>query len=167
MSVYETYSEKQKAQRRKANRKWAAANKDYITPWRKANSRRSYRKHAVKILALAKANYNEVGRSKVLFKKYGVTEKQYAELFNKQNGACAICATAPNWKRLAVDHNHDTGHVRGLLCAKCNRGIGLFSDDRTLLDRAIRYLNTDSKKRIVPRKDTTICDKMSGRQSQL
>lgn len=57
---------------------------------------------------------------------YGITPEQYAELFRKQNGMCAICHQPPRgkMKSLSVDHDHNTGKVRGLLCITCNRAVG-------------------------------------------
>jgi hypothetical protein len=71
---------------------------------------------------------------------YGITLEKYNELFEKQNGVCAICGTSTN-KPLYIDHNHKTGEVRGLLCVKCNSGIGFFMDNSHLLISAIRYLD--------------------------
>lgn len=58
--------------------------------------------------------------------KVGLTEVEYKMLFQAQNGVCAICKSKPDtrWKMLAVDHNHDTGKVRGLLCMVCNTMLG-------------------------------------------
>jgi hypothetical protein len=77
----------------------------------------------------------------------GLTEADYDNLVKIQNGLCAICKkpeTSSNQhvlqKRLAVDHCHKTGKVRGLLCSKCNRGIGYFNDSTDLLYKAIIYL---------------------------
>jgi hypothetical protein len=56
-----------------------------------------------------------------------------------QNGRCAICMETPD-KQLHVDHNHYTGLIRGLLCGKCNAGIGLLKDDSDLCMRATQYL---------------------------
>lgn len=76
--------------------------------------------------------------------KIGVTD--YLSMFEKQNGVCAICHTAGfNMKKkhegqLVVDHCHDTGKVRGLLCHNCNRGLGLFQDSKEFLKRSIAYL---------------------------
>ena len=79
----------------------------------------------------------------------GLTEKQYDELYQKQKGGCAICGleeTDKNQhgvKRLAIDHDHNTTMVRGLLCAKCNRALGLLDVDNRgalILQRAIEYL---------------------------
>ncbi len=73
---------------------------------------------------------------------YGLTLEQYNEMLTSQNGVCKICAGPDNgpWGTLAVDHCHITGKVRGLLCAKCNKGLGQFKDDTELLDKAKSYL---------------------------
>ena len=73
---------------------------------------------------------------------YGITLKEYEILLAKQNNGCAICtaSTGSNGKRLSVDHNHQTGEVRGLLCDDCNIGLGKFKDNSSLLANAINYL---------------------------
>lgn len=78
--------------------------------------------------------------------KFGLTKEQYLQLVEKQKGLCAICQrpeTATKngkLKCLAVDHDHVTGQVRGLLCQDCNQGLGHFHDDETLLAEAAAYL---------------------------
>ena len=76
--------------------------------------------------------------------KYGITEEQYNKLTAKQGGVCAICGQRPTGngpnRRLVVDHHHDSGQVRGLLCGPCNTGLGLFMDDPDRLAAAVRYL---------------------------
>jgi len=77
---------------------------------------------------------------------YGLDFKDYEKMLEAQNGVCAICSSPPpnNRKtRLAIDHCHKTGKVRGLLCDKCNRSIGLLKDDVNILTKAIEYLNKD------------------------
>lgn len=56
-------------------------------------------------------------------KTYGITEAQYKEMFDAQDGRCAICGRKPVRRRLAVDHDHNTGKVRGLLCYTCNHFV--------------------------------------------
>lgn len=76
-------------------------------------------------------------------KTYGVTEEEYRILYEAQGGRCAICRRATGKaRRLAVDHNHKTGEVRGLLCKPCNSyGIAMFArDDPEVLERAAAYL---------------------------
>ena len=75
---------------------------------------------------------------------YGITLEKYNEIFEKQGGKCAICGSensgSKTTKYFFVDHDHSTGKVRGLLCCKCNFGIGQFNDDIELLKNAIKYL---------------------------
>jgi ribosomal protein S14 len=67
-------------------------------------------------------------------------------MFSRQGGLCAICGKPETTKRkgvtfqLAIDHCHDTGRVRGLICRRCNSGLGYFYDDPMLLQRALGYL---------------------------
>lgn len=77
---------------------------------------------------------------------YGITQEQYASMLASQGGICLICGNPEVGKRaereypLAIDHDHTTGKVRGLLCQKCNLGIGNFNDDVTRLEAAVAYL---------------------------
>ena len=75
--------------------------------------------------------------------KYGIRPEDYDFLFAIQKGRCAICKMAEEGTRefLCVDHSHDTGKVRGLLCHKCNLGLGKFQDNVEYLSNAIEYLN--------------------------
>lgn len=79
-----------------------------------------------------------------LKRRYGLTPEQFESLLNSQDLSCAICGTTKNGggaHRMCVDHDHETGNVRGLLCHRCNRALGLFGDSETLLQSAIDYLN--------------------------
>lgn len=77
-----------------------------------------------------------------LIGNYGISCEEYDKLLEKQNGVCAICGNPEKTKnkRLHVDHCHLTSKVRGLLCGKCNTGIGKFGEDTTVLEAAIRYI---------------------------
>lgn len=80
-------------------------------------------------------------RNKYLLKKYGITLADYNDILNAQNGRCAICLCKPRTKNLAVDHNHGTGEVRGLLCYRCNHGLlGHAHDSEEMLERALEYV---------------------------
>lgn len=70
---------------------------------------------------------------------YGISPEEYNALLQKQSGRCAICEQPPK-KTLHVDHCHETGRVRGLLCHFCNIGLGHFGEDIERMKRAIRYL---------------------------
>lgn len=75
--------------------------------------------------------------------KYGIGLDEYNEKLAGQRGACAICERKNNGaRRLAVDHDHDTGAVRGLLCNPCNTVLGLMSDNPLLLLAAANYLKS-------------------------
>lgn len=73
---------------------------------------------------------------------YGLSLEQYNDMFLKQNGLCAICKIHQNnlHRTFNIDHNHQTGKVRGLLCSTCNSGMGSLKDNITLLEAAIQYL---------------------------
>ena len=74
-------------------------------------------------MAWAKTNivrHNEMKR-KCQIARYGLNENQYSIMFNTQEGKCAICGTLPGKRRLSIDHDHETGRVRCLLCTTCNK----------------------------------------------
>ena len=73
-------------------------------------------------------------------KLYGISEERYTELWAQQGGVCAICLQDDEAKGLGVDHDHETGEVRGLLCTNCNTALGLLRDRPFLLSRAKEYL---------------------------
>ena len=96
-------------------------------------------------------NYREANRDKRLATErrsklkaaYGITPEQYEDMLQTQGGACAICrAKKPGGrtKLFFIDHCHNTGKVRGLLCMRCNTGLGLFLDNPKFLANAISYL---------------------------
>jgi len=73
--------------------------------------------------------------------KYNLTYPQYYEMLRSQGGACAICGSYPKKARLHIDHDHETGKVRGLLCYRCNYGMAQFFDEDPMkLHRAGTYL---------------------------
>tara|TARA_R110002153_G_scaffold74070_1_gene192876 strand:+ start:1468 stop:1848 length:381 start_codon:yes stop_codon:yes gene_type:complete len=88
-------------------------------------------------------NNKERNRCTKLQRDFGITQADFLEMSEKQGHVCAICKqpeTSKKKKNLSVDHNHDTGVVRGLLCNGCNTALGLFKDDAANLAKAIFYL---------------------------
>lgn len=81
-------------------------------------------------------------RQENLKSKFGISVEQYEAMLDRQGSRCAICEHIPDEdeKRLAVDHNHDTNEVRGLLCVRCNMGLGYFRDNYHHLISAATYL---------------------------
>lgn len=70
--------------------------------------------------------------------KYGMSLREFFTMLRAQGGICAICRG--HMKKVCVDHCHALGHVRGLLCGKCNTGLGAFDDDPEFLARAAKYV---------------------------
>lgn len=73
-------------------------------------------------------------------RQYDLTQEQYTVMYDHQKGVCWICKHVPSSKQLHIDHDHRTGKVRGLLCYRCNVGLGFFKDDIDRLEDAIQYL---------------------------
>jgi hypothetical protein len=91
-------------------------------------------------------------RKSALKKNFGLSLEDYDAMLESQGGCCAICdATKPgaNRKHFAVDHDHATGAVRGLLCNNCNYALGLLRDDPALFLSAERYLQKHRRPRLV------------------
>jgi Autographiviridae endonuclease VII len=74
-----------------------------------------------------------------LKRRYGISRADYAALLARQGGVCAICGKPPE-KTLCVDHCHSTGRIRGLLCRKCNFGLGCYAEDQAAMIAALAYL---------------------------
>ena len=92
----------------------------------------------------------ERGRDANLRQKYGITTEQYNFMLQTQGGVCAICGTDEAGGRRSgrggalehffIDHDHNTGKVRGLLCNNCNRVLGFVDDNTEILTRMVEYL---------------------------
>ena len=84
----------------------------------------------------------ERNKNAILKNRYGIDLADYNRMHDEQDGLCAICKRpeAMTGKSLAVDHDHTTGAVRGLLCVNCNQALGKFQDDTARLEAAIAYL---------------------------
>jgi hypothetical protein len=121
-----------------------AAMRAYQTDWRKKNperyraiARRSKAKNREKSRRWREANPERI-RANERLRVYGLTDEAYQALLTSQAGRCAICGNAGT---LHVDHDHKTGAVRGLLCPRCNMGIGMMDEDLDRLAASIRYLS--------------------------
>jgi hypothetical protein len=92
----------------------------------------------------------QVMRAK-MYRKYGITIEEYDAMYADQNGVCAICNQPESLmlrgaiKRLAIDHCHETGKIRGLLCFSCNTALGSFKDDPAIITAALSYLREFSE----------------------
>jgi len=98
----------------------------------------AYRERRKNYLASEKGRVQSAKRwAKYVGSKLNLTEEEYRALLAEQGGLCAICRERP---AKAIDHDHKTLKVRGLLCTQCNMGIGLLGENESLLKRAIHYL---------------------------
>jgi len=110
----------------------------------KADRRRRY-------AASDKQKHYEGNLARKMVREYGITLRRYLEMLKNQGGRCAICKGPPqDNKRLAVDHCHVTGAVRGLLCRSCNTAIGNMKDDPELLELAAAYVRSARDESAVP-----------------
>ena len=77
-------------------------------------------------------------------RKYGITLEDYERMFEEHGGVCAICGESrPEERTLHLDHDHETGKIRGLLCFRCNNALGDFEEQYALFQRAADYLDRD------------------------
>jgi len=119
------------------NRANPQANRDRVREWRSANPGR---------VRTWQAEYRVLGKSisdrkSYLKRTYNLTVQEYDAMLARQGGGCAICGRPPRPDiSLHVDHDHETGRIRGLLCFRCNNALGDFLDDESLLRQAAGYL---------------------------
>ncbi len=139
-----------KEEKRLYMKTWRAKNKNkiqaYKKQWVEENSEHvaSYTKTYMKEYVLR--DYAQNARfERGLLQNYGITEDDFLNLWENQEGKCLICDIhlVPRGRSMdsaAVDHNHLTGEIRGLLCKSCNSGLGHFKDNPEFLASAIEYL---------------------------
>ena len=145
---YEENKERAKERSRKYNRDHPGRASEQAKRWRAKNPNASkiqgkkyYSENRANELARKKkySKENPVQTRRAYLKKtYGITPEYFRLLKDVQDGRCAICGEQPD--TLCVDHNHESGAIRGLLCKKCNLGIGNFRDDPQLLYGAFVYI---------------------------
>lgn len=114
---------------------------------RKLESKEWYKNNKERKRELSR-KYKQTKKSQDLQRTYGITMEQYLEMCQDQNNVCKICEKPQTTERsLCVDHCHDTGIVRGLLCDKCNRGLGLLGDTEDSIQSALTYLRNAATKK--------------------
>lgn len=120
---------------------WYQVNKESEKARTIAKQRANPEFYNARVKAWQKANPDRV-KDTILKRDFGISLEQYNQLLKTQDNSCAICKTNQSQQRImmAVDHDHTSNKIRGLLCDLCNRGIGLLKDDPMLLDRASSYI---------------------------
>lgn len=145
-------------EKRQTDPEFAARERETARRWRQRNPAkraeyhaRWYQAHRTDVLAAQKAYYAEHRddyRAKTAARIYGITVEDFREMVERQAGLCAICGRpemaviAGKSQTLSIDHDHETGRVRALLCSNCNTALGLFGDDSSRLRLAATYLET-------------------------
>lgn len=88
--------------------------------------------------------YNAKYHKNILrFDRYGITKDTFNKMFSEQDYKCKICKIKIDEKSSHIDHCHTSGNVRGILCEKCNKGLGQFDDNVEFLTNAIKYLKNE------------------------
>ncbi|MBN1183458.1 MAG: endonuclease VII domain-containing protein [Bacteroidales bacterium] len=144
----QTYYQKHKDEILKKSKERYADNKENRKEYQKKyyhSNIEKERKRSRQYHALHQEEHKIRCRKNDLKRKYSITLEQYNKLYGEQNGCCKICGRhSSKFKNgLAVDHNHRTGKIRGLLCNYCNRGLGKFSDSLEKLEKAVEYLKNN------------------------
>lgn len=129
----------------------APGHKEWLSAYHKAYAqdpvkRKADRERGIRWTRTARGQTTR--RAAALRRSYGMTLDEYEVMIEKQNCQCAICG-AYSWDlkgHLNVDHDHQTGKVRELLCGKCNAAVGLCNDDPNRLEKAAKYLRKHGKK---------------------
>ncbi len=134
-----------KAARYRAN---PGAAKQRTREWQQANPER-FRENQRRMRSTPDAKRR--ARDSYLRRKYGITMEQYDLMLAEQDGGCAICKRSPSESiSLHVDHDHDTGRIRGLLCFRCNNSLGDLEDSPQLLMAELNYVDgpTEEERRL-------------------
>ena len=129
---------------RAQKKRWRDANPEKVKRYKKQD----YQKHSKRIKKQLEKwrkdnpeKIKQVARKASIKRNHGLSYEDWLQLWENQDGKCAICGkffiTPSN---AYVDHDHKTDEIRGLLCNKCNWGLGMYDDDPELLMSAIRYL---------------------------
>ena len=127
MSGWKKYKDMTPAERQKhqaATRDWAKRNPNAV--------RKIQQRHKLK---------NPFNAAHHRMRRYGIVPEQFEAILVAQGGRCAVCGVAESGARdWHMDHDHYTGEPRGILCVRCNGGLGLFKDSPALLEKAAHYL---------------------------
>jgi hypothetical protein len=137
---YHTDEERRLA-RRATETRYKARHKDDIKKQQKLYWENNKEKNKEQSKKWAAANPEKIKNNMLKF-SYGIGIEDYNQMFEIQGGCCAICGKHQSEfkKALCVDHNHETGQVRGLLCNACNSMLGYAFDNKIILGNAIKYL---------------------------
>lgn len=137
--------------RERKNARWRAAY--WANPEKAIERVKKYRKENRSRIKESEDRWRELNPEKVrlnnlrggLKRYYGMSLEEYRDLLASQDGKCAICGIDSHRERFHVDHDHETGAIRGALCRECNLGLGHFKDNPDFLRQAAEYLIRHAK----------------------
>ncbi len=134
--------EEKKVRQREATYRWREKNREqHLATAREQARRNRQRPERKAYMKEYLARYYQENREKFWgYRGVKCTAKMYGQLIQEQDNKCAICYAEPDKRGLAVDHDHNTGVIRGLLCHNCNLLIGNACDNPEILHSAITYL---------------------------
>ena len=144
-----------KSNRKGLNSKCRECEREYTREYTRINQ--PWKKKSVKAYIRKYRNDNaDTIKNYELKRMYGIDIDEFRKMLTAQGGKCAICGIAHDedgtgqlvkngHKHFSIDHDHKSGEIRGILCAKCNRGVGHFKDDPALFQSAITYLKSFNK----------------------
>jgi hypothetical protein len=164
-NVHVVYYKKNRLKKLKYAKDYRQNHLDKIKIWLKDNKekiKRQAKEHYLKNKEtidkrnrLWKKNNKNKIKNRYLITNYNISFNEYNKLFESQNGVCAICNKPETFrgnnkkiKFLAVDHNHQSGKVRGLLCMKCNILLGNCEENIIILQKTIEYLKQKEKENV-------------------
>lgn len=133
------YAEYLEHERKRGKQKRIDTQKDPVRRAKRNEYYKEYTENNRERVKKYQSRSSEEWKKRNVARRYGITIEYYNSLSEQQNGLCAICLTKP--KKLFVDHCHQSGIVRALLCNKCNTAIGLLHEDIKIINSAIEYLN--------------------------
>jgi hypothetical protein len=131
-------------ERKNRNARRSIRRADPVNKQKKKEEAAEYRKNNKEAVSAREKDYKKGRGRPTYWKRQGIilTVEGYDKMLSEQNGCCAICGELrlPDQRVLVVDHNHNTGKIRGLLCHPCNMGIGQLKDSLDVLRKAVLYL---------------------------
>lgn len=125
------YTDKERRDKvNRSSKEWRLRNIEHVSKYRSEYSKKYFSKQENK----------DKRKNKQLLQSYNITLSDYREMLVSQENKCKICLTPFGNNQINVDHSHDTGKVRGLLCSSCNISLGHLKDDILRIENLIRYL---------------------------
>jgi 23S rRNA pseudoU1915 N3-methylase RlmH len=139
--IVKRYREKNPEKVKESQKKWREANKEKIKKRAAEYKKKLGKKYYSEYMKEWRVKNPNGAKSADLKKKYGISYAQYAEKLESQGGVCAICGCSPSTKSLAVDHNHETGQIRDIICHACNTSLGLLKECKQRLSALSKYID--------------------------